>query len=253
MQKIKGYLERKEGEIVGIASTSAIDRDGESIDQNGWELDNFNQNPVLMVAHDYSEFPVGKCVEIGVRDGKLIFKAVFSQATQKAREAYELVKEGVLSAFSVGFIPKQYDPNRPELITKAELLEISLVPVPANPEAVVMAKNFKSNSLAQYLAKHWELDIEVKENDDEKADETSVDVDPTCPHCGKKADDPVVEATIEVAADENVQEAADEVSDDTIGEDGEKIEDIDLKLLQQTVGHLQIICRDLKRKGGVKS
>lgn len=234
MPKLKGYLERKEGEILGIASTEAVDRDGEIIKQDGWDLENFKKNPVLLVSHNYQEFPVGKATEIQLEDNKLIFKAVFSEATAKAREAYQLVKEGILNAFSVGFIPREYDVKDQNIITKSELLEISIVPVPANPEAMVLAKSFKENNLAQHLAKHWLIDEE------EKTDE-EIKNDGGCPDCKCQKS--------EKGPDENATGVAES---DESGEDSEEANEIDLKLIQRTTGMLQELCRELKQKGGVK-
>lgn len=235
MDKLKGYLTRKEGEILGIASTESFDRDGESIKQAGWDLSNFKQNPVLLVGHNYQEFPVGKATDIYVENGKLLFKAVFSESTQKAKEAYQLVKEGILSAFSVGFIPREYDNNDASIITKAELLEISLVPVPANPEAVVLAKSFTGeNEIAKYIVKNF-------------LDEDGID-----PEISKKDEEPEAKTEIQEET-EPVSVVTAEDSDVEVGEEGDKASEIDLKLLQQTVGHLQMLCRDLKRKGGVNT
>lgn len=151
MIQLKGLFERKDNEIIGIASTGSVDRDGESINQEGWDLKNFLKNPVILAGHDWWSFPIGKATEIAVKDGQLMFSMVFA-TTEKGQEAYQLVKEGVLNAFSVGFMPKEWNPNDPDRIEKAELFEISLVSVPANPEAVVMAKGMKDNSLAQKMA-----------------------------------------------------------------------------------------------------
>lgn len=224
--KLKGYLEIKEGEITGIASTEATDRDGEIIKQDGWDLKNFKQNPVLMLMHNYQEFPVGKVTDIAVEGKKLTFKAVFSQTLGKAKEAYELVKEGVLSAFSVGFIAREFDQKDQNIITKAELLEISLVPVPANPGAIVTAKTFKENEIAKFIVKNFDLEeekpvVEVKPAEEEIKPEKVEDI------------------TAEVP------------KEDKVGEESDKASEIDLKLIQATVGHLQILCRELKQKGGV--
>ncbi len=219
MNKIKGYLEKKENEIIGIASTEAVDRDGEVILQKGWDLENFKRNPVLLVGHNYQEFPIGKATDIRIEDGKLVFNAIFSKATEKAKEAYELVREGILNSFSVGFIPRDWDSKDSKIITKAELLEISLVPVPANPEAIVLAKEYKKNEIAKYLVKNF--------FNEDKAEATEG------------------EETIKEKTSEDVKNIKD-------GKVGNSSNEIDLKLLQATVGHLQILCRDLKKKGGGK-
>lgn len=224
MKSIKGYLEQKDGQIMGIASTEGTDRDGEIIKQDGWDLSNFGKNPVLMLMHNYQEFPVGKVVDIGVKDGKLTFTAMFSGATQKAKECYALVKEGILNCFSVGFIPREFDPKDQSIITKSELLEISLVPIPANPEAVVLAKTFKGNDIATYIVKNF-----LQEEDKKEENEEDVDT--------KKDSKLNLDSTTKVQQDKVREESA-------------KALDIDLKVIQRTTGMLQELCRELKKKGG---
>ena len=264
MEKLKGYLKVKDGEITGIASTQAQDRDGEVILQSGWDLNNYMQNPVLMLMHNYQEFPVGKVTEIGVKDGKLQFTAIFSNATEKAKEAYALVKEGVLSAFSVGFIPRNYDGNT---ITEAELLEISLVPVPANPQAVVLAKQFQEkNEIARYIVKNFLVE-DVKEAEPvveapkkEEAPEgmiahvitqEDIDANPGIEADVKVGDEVFFPAPIKTEVVTPPAITPDVAPSDELGKESEKASEIDLKLIQATVGHLQILCRELKKKGGV--
>lgn len=130
--KIKSIdLENKIVEVV--ASTEIIDRQGERILQSGWELENYLKNPVVLWAHKYSELPIGKALKVWVEDGKL--KAKIQFANHKfANEIWELVKEKYLRAVSVGFRVLE---DEGKDIKKAELYEISFVPVPANPEALV--------------------------------------------------------------------------------------------------------------------
>lgn len=141
MQKtfIKGYVTKSaEGKYKVLASTSAIDRQGDSIDQNGWDLVNFLKNPVMPWAHKYDELPVAKVTSIGVTDQGLEAEFEFAPAegNPKAQQIKTLYDEGYLNAVSVGFIPKE---RNGKTITKAELLEISIVPVPANQEALRLA------------------------------------------------------------------------------------------------------------------
>jgi len=159
MIKLKGFLKKKEGEIVGIASTELEDRHGEVIKQDGWDLKLFKDNPVILASHQYQDFPIGKATSIRVKDNKLIFKAVFSEKTEKAKEAFNLIKEGILNAFSVGFIPKEWDKKKSNVITKAELMEISVVSIPANPQAVVTAKGMKGDMI-ENMVKHWIVDYQ---------------------------------------------------------------------------------------------
>jgi HK97 family phage prohead protease len=135
---LKGHIEKSGDKKTYkfLASTSSIDRQGDSIDQSGWELINFKKNPVLLWAHRYDELPIGKVVDIQITERGLEADVVFADH-QKAQEVKALVDDGALSTVSVGFIPKERNGN---IITRAELLEISIVPVPANQEAILLSK-----------------------------------------------------------------------------------------------------------------
>src|SRR3990167_7661058 len=129
------------------ASTADMDRDGEVIDVSGWDLKNFKKNPVIMYAHSYDTLPIGKATHIGVKDGKLRNTVEFPpEGTYEFADIVErLVNTGYLKTESVGFIPKKWEdgdggektPRR--TYTKQELLEISIVPVPSNPNALMNA------------------------------------------------------------------------------------------------------------------
>lgn len=136
---IKGIVSKiAENKYQVIASTATIDRQGDSIDQSGWDLANYMKNPVMLWAHDYTELPVAKCTSISKETGQLKMEFEFAPAegNPKAEQIKYLFDNGFLSAVSVGFIPKERNGN---VITKAELLEVSFVPVPANPEALGLA------------------------------------------------------------------------------------------------------------------
>ena len=115
-----------------LATTDDVDRDGESIAVDGWEFDNYDKNPVVLWAHDFSLMPIAKVAKRTKVDNGYIVEGPFapSERGQEARKNYDA---GFLNTMSVGFIPKQRQGN---VITKAELLEVSFVPVPANANAV---------------------------------------------------------------------------------------------------------------------
>lgn len=148
---LKGSVKKSaDGIYLITASTSAIDRQGDSVDQAGWDLTNFKQNPVLLWAHDYSSLPIGKVVDIGVVNGELQAQFVFAseEANPKAAQVQRLYEEGFVNASSVGFIAKERNGH---VITRSELLELSLVPVPANQEALrlmVESKSFDADIVA---------------------------------------------------------------------------------------------------------
>ena len=133
-----------EGKLEAIVSTDDVDRHGEIVDIDGISLDNYEKNPVVMWAHDYSLPPIAKTLEIKkVKKGKkMLLVAVMEFATtisDLAREVYNLYKGGFLNTFSIGFIP-DYDAIQENRYLKSELLEYSAVPIPANPNALLLAK-----------------------------------------------------------------------------------------------------------------
>jgi len=130
-----------------VGSTEDVDREGETISAEGWDLKNYKKNPVFLWAHDYRSPPIGKSLRVKAEDGKLMFKIEFADAETYAfaDTIYRLYKGGFLKATSVGFIPKEWNdgdgdkaPRRAYI--KQELLELSAVPVPANPNALQTAQ-----------------------------------------------------------------------------------------------------------------
>lgn len=148
-----------------VASSDALDRDKEVMLPKGVRLDNFLKNPVMLFIHNYGRTPVGKVLELNVEDSLIEFKFTFSP-DEEGKRIQSLYEKGFMNAFSVGFYPKGYkflDENTPDILDLPlpdgsvfrfdaskyaekpravihdwELLEISPVPVPANPEALIM-------------------------------------------------------------------------------------------------------------------
>lgn len=133
---VKALVEEKEGVRV-VATDFTEDRDGERIAVEGLDVKNYKKNPILMFGHNHQLLPIGKAKNLQVEGSRLTFEPVFSVATQFARDVKALWDEKILQAVSIGFIPKQREGN---VFTEAELLEISVVNVPANPNALAMAK-----------------------------------------------------------------------------------------------------------------
>lgn len=124
-----------------LGSDASEDRYGSILDPKGWQLEAFRRNPVILWAHDYSRPPIGRALDVQVTSRGLEFTVEFaSQVNAFAREVYELVRGGFCSGVSVGFLPIEAEkyksatvPNGENLrYTKQELLELSVVPVPAN-------------------------------------------------------------------------------------------------------------------------
>lgn len=148
-----------------IASTDALDRDQEVLVPKGVILDQFMKNPVMLFIHDYRQVPVGRVLDINVDDEKIKIDFEFAESTL-GQELEGLYKSNFMSAFSVGFYPRAFTPiddetpeqlsvevadgskftldltkykSRPHnVISKWELLEVSPVPIPSNPEALLL-------------------------------------------------------------------------------------------------------------------
>jgi len=136
-----------------IATDETLDRYDELIKLDGWQLDNFRANPVIPDCHDYSSIAkiLGRAVSIGPVNGKLVNRVEFCLDNPMGSLAYKMAKGGFITSQSVGFIPMEWvngsgkgEPSR--TYKKCELLEVSLVVVPANPGATIGAA-LKSGAL----------------------------------------------------------------------------------------------------------
>jgi HK97 family phage prohead protease len=134
--------------ICGMASTSDFDRAGDTIDAEAWTkggLNNFEKNPIILFNHDYNK-PIGRATGLKVTENGLELKAKISKSAPE--NVAQLVKEGILGAFSVGFRVKDADyltETDGLKIKDAELFEVSVVSVPCNQAATFsLAKSFDS-------------------------------------------------------------------------------------------------------------
>ena len=128
-------------------STAGVDRDNDTVDPAGWQLENFKRNPVVLFAHDYSALPVGRCPSISVMNGKLVASVEFPPSGMYpfADTVYDMVKAGFLNATSVGFKPLDSEPNDHGGVhfLQTELLEFSIVPIPSNPQALISTRSYQ--------------------------------------------------------------------------------------------------------------
>lgn len=140
---INAQMEEIEGEKLFIASDETRDRSGEIISVDGWSLENYKKNPIILWGHNALEPPIGKAEKIGYKtiNGKkrLVFEPKFHRKDERSRLIGDLIDEGYLNEVSVGFIPQEYDKN---IITESELLEISFVNNACNPSASRLSYDF---------------------------------------------------------------------------------------------------------------
>lgn len=139
-----------------VFSSATQDRHWDVVEQN-FQLKHFKKNPVLLDSHDYSSITsiVGKVENIKVKDGKLQGDVIFALENPIGLLGYKLAKDGFLNTTSIGFIPLEFDEKTSNIID-SELLEISVVSVPANPEALfeksIDGENEESESVEEETA-----------------------------------------------------------------------------------------------------
>ena len=137
----KAADEEDTGTFEVIASTAAVDRHGEIVSQDGWDIENYLKNPIILWGHDYWSLPIGIATGVKVENDQLIITGKFASAEANpfAQQVRRLYDEKIVRATSVGFINRKYEYDEDQdqvTLVENELLELSFVPVPANPEAV---------------------------------------------------------------------------------------------------------------------
>lgn len=141
-----------------ILSDGSVNKYGYRVLTAGISLAAFKKNPVMLWVHNRESFPVGRWEDIKVEGDKLTAEAVFdtNALNQAAQIVKSMVDQGILSACSIGFDPIEMsdDPKlllpgqRRPTITKCELEECSICPVPANSNAVKLSFSKKGLTLA---------------------------------------------------------------------------------------------------------
>lgn len=154
--------------VTFVISTNEKDRYGDVVDQKSWDLKSYLTNPILLWGHnpDEPENVLGTASDLQIAGDGSQTTAVLTFATDinpKAAMVYDLIKRGVLRTVSVGFRNHtlEYDDDTP-VLKDNELLEISVVPIPANAGA--LAKELKAGNLHARDAK-WLLEGMRKEAD----------------------------------------------------------------------------------------
>lgn len=140
----------KDGDWTFVASDETLDRYDEVVKVSGWQLKNFKKNPQMFWQHN-SNMPVGAWDKAWKEDSAL--KVAGHLATDAPPDGWPdniphpeliewMLENGYIKAVSVGFMPietkygeKEGEPRITYL--KQELLEVSLVTIPANPSAMI--------------------------------------------------------------------------------------------------------------------
>lgn len=143
-------MSKKERELPEVLSIDFIIAD-ELVNRKKWRMllsglnmDNFRKNPIAVFQHDTWSVPVGRWENVHVEEGKLIGTLIFDKNDEEAVKLYWKYKDGYMNAVSIHILPIE-ESDDPALlmpgqvyptITKSELLEVSVVTLPGNANAV---------------------------------------------------------------------------------------------------------------------
>lgn len=175
-------------------SKEVVDRDGDVLIARGVDFSNYMKNPVFCGFHNTYDFPLGKVTKFWIEGDSVKADVYFppidelssdpNNVCEKAKLVdfcYNCYKTGMLNAVSVGFIPKEWEPNKETggyIIKEWELLEFSAVAVPANQDAIAQAvKSFgdRGRDIIDPLERIKALEEKVFEKNE---DEVTIDGNP---------------------------------------------------------------------------
>lgn len=137
--KVDGLVKAMaENTFEAIVNTGKPDRQGERINIDGVNFKNYKDNPVVLYGHDYNALPIGKAVSVRKTDQGIVAK--FQLAINEnpfAADIAKMIQEGYLNAVSIGVIVKEWSQDFTEIV-KSEMVEFSVVPVPADQGAMIL-------------------------------------------------------------------------------------------------------------------
>ena len=223
-KELKAIVEKvsSDGTIRAIASLEEEDRDGDIVSVNGIDLKNFKKNSPVLWMHNANLPAIGRVLKVWLEGKKLMMDMIFDKADVFAMEISRKLADGFLNAFSIGFIANEMNGN---IISKSELLEVSVVNIPANAGALISReyKAFKAKAeefetkgkLKAVVTKEVNEDKEDKKDKKDKKD--------------KETEQPVEEVKeteeIKEPIEDNTEEIKPEIKPETKPEENEKKED----------------------------
>lgn len=143
VQFLRGYAQRAdalqdEEPVRYVVSTEGVKRDGLDLKATDWDVSNYIRHPVVIWAHDYSKLPIGKAA-VSFDSTNMLADITYDSADEFAMQVRGKALKGLVAA-SVAWNTRKDGKN--------ELLEISNVPIPADPEALVQTARAGLRALA---------------------------------------------------------------------------------------------------------
>lgn len=125
-----------------VVSTPEIDRYGTIIVPSGIDYSSYMNNPVVLAQHESEKWPIGRCLGFAMNGENLEATMQVECITEDGKTLNKLIDAGFVRAVSVGIIPieteeQNIDGQKVTVYTKSELVEFSVVSVPANRTALI--------------------------------------------------------------------------------------------------------------------
>lgn len=141
-----------------ILSTPTRDSYGDVV-KAPWNLTRFKANPIALWMHD-AERPIGRWENVRMDGDNLVGTLVLAArgTCDEIDELWSLIEQGILKAVSVGFRPGKAEPIDPKnpwdgyVLSDNELIECSLVSIPANAEALLRSLSHSPAHVRRYFA-----------------------------------------------------------------------------------------------------
>lgn len=130
---------------VVLCDSGSVNSYGFSIDLSGMDLSRFKNNPVMLYQHD-SERLIGRWEDLCIEDGRLLATPVFDEDDETGKKVAGKVERGFLKGASIGIIIKEMlELKTGYRATQTELMEASMVSIPADAGAVILYDNNRNN------------------------------------------------------------------------------------------------------------
>jgi HK97 family phage prohead protease len=168
-EKEEGYEEKENDIYTFVVSTPEVDRYGTIIVPSGIDYQAYLNNPIVLAQHDSDEWPIGRCLGFAMNGENLEATIQIECITEEGKKLNKLINAGFVKAVSVGIIPNEYedktiDGQKVTIYTKSELVEFSVVSVPANRQALLKKsmKTLLQDSINKYKKEKRMLTPEIE-------------------------------------------------------------------------------------------